>query len=294
MGKCAGNYASESNNQELVDMLVQVAVQAEMILGASIRLMQQSQKKLSADGTDVDTGHNHQKKQLEEEAKSLATAPSVKPDYLSRNVRYEGDALLDEDDDGVMMEWERPLMSLHAQVITSAAKQKRVLNVGFGMGIIDTELQSYDPALHVIIEAHPKVYEKMINDGWDKKPNVRICFGKWQDELPRLIKEGIEFDGIFFDTYGEHFTDLEDFHEMMVSCLVKPSGIYSFFNGLAPDNIFFHGVACECVRLQLAQLNLSTDFASCEISIKEDAWKGIRRKYFHNNVYYLPISTWSH
>jgi hypothetical protein len=52
--------------------------------------------------------------------------------------------------------------------------------------------------------------------------------------------------------YGEHYLDLEDFHQQMVHILAKPNGTYSFFNGLAPDNIFFHGVACQCVQLQLS------------------------------------------
>ena len=30
--------------------------------------------------------------------------------YLSRSVRYEGDNLLDTEDDAVMMQWEAPLM----------------------------------------------------------------------------------------------------------------------------------------------------------------------------------------
>jgi protein arginine N-methyltransferase 2 len=170
--------------------------------------------------------------------------PCTKPDYLDRNVRYNTDqtALLDEDDDAVMMEWERPLMEAHASILTSNDEGKRVLNVGFGMGIIDTALQKRQPSLHIIIEAHPQVYAKMLHDKWDQKPNVRICFGKWQTVLPQLIQEGVTLDGIFYDTYGEHFTDLEDFHDGMVQLLAKPHGIYSFFNGLAPDNIFFHGV----------------------------------------------------
>lgn len=32
--------------------------------------------------------------------------------------------------------------------------------------------------------------------GWDKKPGVRIVFGRWQDVLPQLGT----YDGIFFDT----------------------------------------------------------------------------------------------
>ena len=103
-------------------------------------------------------------------------------------------------------------MNAHAKILTrDGTKGKRVLNIGFGLGIVDTALQSHEPSLHVIIEAHPTVYEKMIKDGWGQMDNVRICFGRWQDELPKLIAEGLEFDGIFYDTYGEHFTDLEDF-----------------------------------------------------------------------------------
>jgi protein arginine N-methyltransferase 2 len=54
--------------------------------------------------------------------------------------RYEGDdKLLDEDDRGVMMEWERPLMRAHAEVVCQTKGD--VLNVGFGMGIVDGFIQ---------------------------------------------------------------------------------------------------------------------------------------------------------
>ncbi len=158
--------------------------------------------------------------------------PCTKPNYLKHcNVRYNAanTLLLDDDDDAIMMEWERPLMHAHANILThNGIKQKRILNIGFGLGIIDSALQSYEPSYHVIIEAHPTVYDKMIKDGWGNKSNVRICFGRWQVELPKLIKEGLVFDGIFYDTYGEHFTDLEDFHVIMATTLCKPDGVYSF------------------------------------------------------------------
>ena len=197
-----------------------------------------------------------------------------------------------------MMEWERPIMEAHASVLThGGSRGMRVLNVGFGLGIVDTALQSHDPTLHVIIEAHPTVYAKMISDGWDKKPNVRIRYGRWQDEMPKLIAEGAKFDGIFYDTYGEHFTDLEDFHDAMAQILDVPGGVYSFFNGLAPDNLFFHGVACNCIKAQLSTLGLDAEFATCEISNNaadaDETWEGVRRKYWHGrNTYYLPVITW--
>lgn len=223
----------------------------QLILGASIRLAKQLE---GGDGdgesTVTATNDNTINNKSEDTAKNngqpkqdtatttndtsipISHEPCTKPDYLHHtNVRYNAanTLLLDNDDDAVMMEWERPLMNAHANILTNnGMKHKRVLNIGFGLGIIDTALQVYEPSLHVIIEAHPTVYKKMIENGWDKKANVRICYGKWQDELPKLVEEGIEFDGIFYDTYGEHFTDLEDFHDLMAKVLCKPDGIYSF------------------------------------------------------------------
>ncbi len=241
-GKCAGNYATENEHWDIVNLLVDAGTKAELILGASIRLAMKNDRSGALD--------NHGKIPAElgdtlDDKKPVEFEPCTKSDYLERNVRYDAEntILLDDDNDAVMMQWERPIMDAHASIITSNGRKGRVvLNIGFGLGIIDTALQKYDPALHVIIEAHPIVHQKMIDDGWGKKSNVQICFGRWQEELPRLINEGVSFDGIFYDTYGEHFTDLEDFHALVSKGLKKPDGIYSFFNGLAPDNIFFHGV----------------------------------------------------
>ena len=44
----------------------------------------------------------------------------------------------------------------------------------------------------------------MIALGWDKKPGVRVIFGRWQDSLAHLH----QYDGIFFDTYSEYYEDL--------------------------------------------------------------------------------------
>lgn len=35
--------------------------------------------------------------------------------------------------------------------------------------------------------------------------------------------------------------------------LLSPGGVYSFFNGLCPDNIFFNMVQGEVVKLELAR-----------------------------------------
>jgi len=219
---------------------------------------------------------------------------STKSDYLSQNLRYDpttGD-LHDGDNDAVMMEWERPLMNLHASVICKEGqKNLNVLNVGFGMGIIDGYLQSYEPSKHYIMEAHPDVLKKMDADGWDTKENVTIMRGRWQDTFQTVIDSGVRFDGIFFDTYGEHFSDMDEFHTKVVTKLLKADGIYSFFNGLAPDNVFFHGVSCNCLKIQLGALGFDVDFLTCEIQVKDDEWKNTRRKYWHFDHYFLPVCT---
>lgn len=234
-GQCAGNCATDAEQWEIVNFLVEWGTRSELILGAAQRSQQQQQQQPPPVAANIPVSHQS----------------STKPDYLRQPLRYNADAtaLLDADSDAVMMEWERPLMKAHAQIMMeqvspadTATYKKRVMNVGFGMGIIDSALQELNPGLHIIIEAHPDVYQHMLKQKWDQKPNVRICFGRWQDVMPQLIQQGVVVDAIFFDTYGEHFMDMEDFHQIMAKILSKPNGIYSFFNGLAPDNLFFHGV----------------------------------------------------
>jgi type IV protein arginine methyltransferase len=314
LGHCAGNFATTHEHWEIVNLLVDYGTRAELILGTIQRQQQERGSSQQGEcGASMTTIHGNN--DGGQPVLPVEHQPSTKPDYLRHKLHYENDVLLDSDDDAVMMEWERPLMKAHAEVLMMpedevgtnqhqhsqqrSTKNKRVLNVGFGMGIIDGILQEdHRPAHHIIIEAHPDVYRRMEHTGWLIKPNVRVCFGKWQDVIPMLIREGTMVDAIFFDTYGEHFMDMEDFHKIMTHILAKPHGVYSFFNGLAPDNLFFHGVACQCVKLQLASLGFDTEFASCEIQIHnnngDDVWKHVRRKYWHGrDTYYLPIVKWN-
>ena len=65
---------------------------------------------------------------------------------------------MDDENRGVMMQWEEPLMEAHAQLLCQSKGD--VLNIGFGMGYIDTAIQKYPVKSHTIIEAHPQVYKK--------------------------------------------------------------------------------------------------------------------------------------
>lgn len=76
-------------------------------------------------------------------------------------------------------------MQAHADVICGT-EGLHVLNIGFGLGIIDGMLQEKKPARHVIVEAHPDVYKKMLELGWGEKAGVEIVFGRWQDHVVGL------------------------------------------------------------------------------------------------------------
>jgi protein arginine N-methyltransferase 2 len=98
----------------------------------------------------------------------------------------------------------------------------------------------------------------MLADGWDRKPNVRIVHARWQDVVDSLGN----FDAVFFDTFddvwgrgviggnscnGLFATQVQHMHDFHVHLprLLRKDGLYSFFNGICPENIFFQGVACQ-------------------------------------------------
>ena len=109
-------------------------------------------------------------------------------------------------------------MAAHAEICCRAGDGPgHVLNVGFGMGIVDNYIQRYSPTSHTIIEAHPEVYAKMVKDGWPEKEGVTVVFGMWEEVIGSLGP----FDGIFFDTFDDDFLA---FHEHLPR-LLSPGGV---------------------------------------------------------------------
>jgi len=150
----------------------------------------------------------------------------MEKNYIEQNLTYTDDGrLMDENGLAIMMDWETPIMEQAAEVITR--KGGRVLNVGFGMGIIDTFIENHDIEEHWIIEAHLDVYTKMLSDGWHLKPHVKILYGDWRWYLQFLPK----FDGIYIDTWDENFLEFHDY----LPNILKEDGIYSFFNNPRED-----------------------------------------------------------
>eukprot|EP01117_Protostelium_nocturnum_P005097 TRINITY_DN1847_c0_g1_i2.p1 TRINITY_DN1847_c0_g1~~TRINITY_DN1847_c0_g1_i2.p1 ORF type:complete len:232 (-),score=103.86 TRINITY_DN1847_c0_g1_i2:25-720(-) len=219
-----------------------------------------------------------------EKEKKTKKKEAPNQDYLNQKLHYSDDKLLDEENNAVMMNWEGPLMEKHAELMCRS-EGLDVINVGFGLGLIDDELQKYKPKTHTIIEAHPDVYARMIQLGWDKKPGVRILFGRWQDVIDQLE----QYDAIFFDTFGEFWQDLRQFCQL-VPDILRPDGIYSFFNGLGGSNPFFHAVYCRIAEMELLEMGMETTYVKVEMEKPtEQVWDGVKRKYFTLTTYNLPI-----
>ena len=157
-GYCAGNHALENGHQRIVDALVEHAVRCELLLGASERRARNEN--------------------------SVESEEYLKRSFVLAREGEAAEALIDEQGDAVMMQWEAPLMEAHAEALCAARGD--VLNLGFGMGIIDTAIAARGPRTHTIVEAHPQVHGRMLRDGWHTRPGVTVLFGRWQEVLEQL------------------------------------------------------------------------------------------------------------
>ncbi|WVQ94235.1 arginine N-methyltransferase 2 [Kwoniella sp. CBS 9459] len=222
--------------------------------------------------------------------------------------------VLDADGNGVMMGWEEPLMVEHVRLMTGSHPKAQpgeegmsILNVGFGLGIVDRLFQTPQspshpkPAHHTIIEAHPQVLEYMRSKGVHLIPGVRILEGRWQDWLldPEKIGEvlastpgGMGFDAIFVDTFAEGYEDLKAFFEVIPDILDAENGIFSFWNGLGATNATIYAVSSHLAELHLEDVGLETEWHDVLIpeSLREEVWQGVRRRYWELPGYRLPIA----
>ena len=107
---------------------------------------------------------------------SEENANTIHNDFLNSKLEYDEvpGVLLDDQGAPVMMNWESKIMRETAQVLLPIVGKGRVLNIGFGMGIVDGYLQERNPESHVIVEAHPAVIQRMKDLQWDKKPSVEV------------------------------------------------------------------------------------------------------------------------
>lgn len=197
--------------------------------------------------------------------------------YLSQKIHYNNYSLLDEaGETPIMMDWETDMMKKSAEIICKNGGN--VINVGFGMGIIDSFIEQYNIKSHTIIEPHPVVISKMKKDGWFEKKGVNILEGRWQsffDELPK-------FDGVYFDTspaesFDEHMNFLTNVHKIL-----KPEGILCFFHTgfFNPGTKNMPRIMYDVLkdRFDISSEKIILDIESYNLTKTEKYWNPSRKK----------------
>ncbi|KAI1190999.1 putative arginine N-methyltransferase [Nemania serpens] len=229
--------------------------------------------------------------------------------YLRANLTYSDGKLVDDEKNGVMMAWETSIMRSSVDaLLPGLASGKRVLNVGFGMGIIDAMFRETRPSRHHIIEAHPEVLrhvesspDSQFGKDWEasgpSEGAFKIHAGKWQEVVPRLLEQGELYDAIYFDTFGEDYSQLRMFFTEYVPALLDEGGIFGFFNGLGADRKVCYDVYTKVVEMHLTDAGLDVEWNELDVDMKgleEDGkgeWHGVKRRYWTLDKYRLPIIT---
>ncbi|KAL8808495.1 MAG: hypothetical protein Q9182_000046 [Xanthomendoza sp. 2 TL-2023] len=293
--------------QNVYNIMVDAGVRAEILLNR-LDEYEQLKDQESDDDRDEEATENSSPNILNQGRTTTAPTPHTsppsldpqpnQPTYLSSSLSFHPNRILDSASNSVMMSWETTLMSLTASLL-APSPGLRILNIGHGMGIIDTHFQSTSPHTHHIIEAHPSVLARMREHGWYEKPNVVIHEGRWQDVLPRLIEsenggegEALAFDVIYFDTFAEPYRALRTFFEdFVVGLLDEKTGKWGYFNGLGADRQICYDVYGKVVELDLFEAGFEVEWTGVAVPDLEGRgeWEGVKRAYWKLKEYRLPV-----
>lgn len=286
-----GCVARRLGLRELYDMMVDAGVRAELLLNR----LDGYEPLPEGDEEEEEQTEQAQSEPQSEEPTATATATTEPTDpsttntqYLSSNLTIQPDRILDAAQNGVMMAWERDIMAKTAQKLLPR-QGLRVLNIGHGMGIVDESFQTHSPSAHHIIEAHPDVLNEMKRKGWDTKPGVRLHEGRWQDILPALVGEGLQFDAIYYDTFAEGYTDFRDFFSEHVIGLLEQEGRWGYFNGMGADRQISYDVYQKVVEMDLFEAGFDVEWEEIPVPKLGCEWEGVRRPYWVVENYRLPL-----
>jgi len=153
-------------------------------------------------------------------------------EYISQSLTFTDHSILLEGNHTpeIMMDWEDTLMSASAAYVCENGGD--ILEIGFGMGISATYIQSHSINSHTIIEPHPQIITKAKEWAVDKS-NVTIIEGKWYDVKDTLST----YDGVFYDA---SFDDDIYYFRGVLPSLMKEGGKATWWNPIS-DEDNWHG-----------------------------------------------------
>ena len=134
----------------------------------------------------------------------------------------------------VMEDWETGYMRDLAEIATRSGGT--ILEVGFGMGISATHIQSRYIREHIIIEANRHVYDYATAFAKSAPVRTRALFGMWESITP-LLPDG-SITGILFDTYPLSETEIHQNHFAFFPeayRLLMPGGVLTYYSDEVED-----------------------------------------------------------
>ena len=292
-GETPGCMALRLGLREIYEIMVDAGVRAELLLNRMDDYEPLADPEETAQ-TEADHDAQGLADEVAEDADSDPTGNVDSKQYLTSSLSFAHDKILDESSNGVMMVWESDIMKSSADALLTEFEpgvDLRVLNIGFGLGIIDTFIQEHGDRIveHHIVEAHPAVLADMKEKGWYDKTNVRIHEGKWQDVLWQLVAEGKTFHAIFFDTFAESYIEFKTFFSESVIGLLEEGGKWSFFNGMGADRQISYDVYQKVVEIDLMEAGFDVDWEVINVPQLGGQWEGVKRKYWNVDKYRLPV-----
>lgn len=180
---------------------------------------------------------------------------------------YENSNLYNGRGEAVMMEWERDWMKYSAEIVCRNGGD--ILNIGHGLGLVDSYIQKHNPKSHTIIEVHPQVHKYMKENGWYEK--TKVIESDWRFVIDKLPT----FDGIYFDTWGDNWSDFQNGLLSKIPYLLNKNGIFSFWYDSDKEPEWLEKI-CNTHQLKLSYKKIS-------VNIPEVQHKN-RRTYINPNL----------
>jgi guanidinoacetate N-methyltransferase len=134
----------------------------------------------------------------------------------------------------VMEDWERPYMEMLATIATE--RGGTILEIGFGMGISATYIQTHPITEHLVIEANEEVYRSLQVFAQHALQPVIPLLGFWEEITHQLPSGSI--DGILFDTYPLRKEDIHANHFPFFTeayRLLKEGGVLTYYSDEAVE-----------------------------------------------------------
>ena len=330
-----GCLAWRLGQKDLYDMIVETGVRAELLLNLmggyepladndeeeeeveedttvdseEVARTNESNADVKADTNGISDGETTTHETTANDSIPNPTDEITSTTYLSNTLSFPSTTtLLDASSNGVMMTWETPIMSRTVSLLcpprtpsSTPSLGPRVLNIGFGLGIIDTLFSQLNPPPHThhIIEAHPSILSLLsqpstshppntpeafttFGPDWQSQANNYLHHGRWQDILPLLVApppdspwldeqgQPPQFDAIFFDTFAEDYAALKEFFTEYVPGLLAEGLKMSFFMGCGADRRVCYDVYRRVVECDLGDAGL--DVGWTEVEVPKGVW----------------------